>query len=54
MIDLCLHVSFVSLYGWQTLVIDTDMIYVVLNSMTIDAFQTAICNVDFIDMELAR
>ena len=54
MIDLCIQVSSVGLYGWQTLIIDTDMIYVVLNSMTIDAFQEAICNVDFIDMELAR
>lgn len=54
MLDLCREVSELFLHDWQTVEIITDMIYVRLDITTIDAFQNAICNLDFIDRELAR
>jgi len=54
MIDLCIELSSINLYWWQQLIIDTEMVYVILNSQSLIEFEQAICNLDFIDLELSR
>jgi hypothetical protein len=54
MTDLCQLLASTDLLYWQELYIEWEMINVRLDITSIDTFRAAICDMNFLDMELRR